>query len=503
MGGRQVRTGPEYGHIYDHFSVVYEYANGAKLFSNCRQQPGCKNDMSAQVVGAEGPRRDLASGKRGMRINARVEAGSTTARTNDMYQTEHDELFASIRNGKPINNGEYMAKSTLLAIMGRMAAYTGQEITWEMAMNSKEDLSPPATTGTPRPPPPSPCRGRRGSCEWRTIPPHGLDSPRGEGVAIDDDQQDCHAPSSPNALTGDLAGNHRGRPRRIARRSETARAGWRGQGRTGASRPTFQIACMTLPYSQFPLERALTGIKAAGYQYVAWGTTHKEDGRREVPGHGRRRAAGQGEGAGRALPRHGPRAADDVLGDLSRRTRTALEVLKQRIRQAAAGGVPQVLTFGHTEGGNRKLWVERFKQLGPMARDHGVTLVVKQHGGKTGTGAACAEIVREVNDAGIKVNYDAGNVMDYLDVDPIPDIDPAPSEVRSFCIKDHRNFPQRRGLRPGLRRDRPLQAAGPGRVHRPHDAALLREHLRPAAAPATTRKASTPWPAGPASSSSS
>ena len=60
-----------------------------------------------------------------------------------MYQAEHDELFASIRAGKPINNGEYMAKSTLLAIMGRMAAYTGQVITWEQALNSKEDLSPP------------------------------------------------------------------------------------------------------------------------------------------------------------------------------------------------------------------------------------------------------------------------------------------------------------------------------------------------------------------------
>ena len=59
-----------------------------------------------------------------------------------MYQTEHDELFASIRSGKPINNGEYMARSTLLAIMGRMAAYTGQEVTWEMALNSKENLSP-------------------------------------------------------------------------------------------------------------------------------------------------------------------------------------------------------------------------------------------------------------------------------------------------------------------------------------------------------------------------
>src|SRR5438093_387891 len=82
--------------------------------------------------------------------------------------------------------------------------------------------------------------------------------------------------------------------------------------------------------------------------------------------------------------------------------------------QAAAAGIPQVLTFGHTSGGNRKLWVERFRQLGPAARDHGVTIVVKQHGGETGTGAACASIVREVGDAGIMVNYDAGNVMDYL-----------------------------------------------------------------------------------------
>jgi hypothetical protein len=61
-----------------------------------------------------------------------------------MYQTEHDLLFAAIRAGKPINNGEYMAKSSLLAIMGRMAAYTGQVITWEMALNSKEDLTPPS-----------------------------------------------------------------------------------------------------------------------------------------------------------------------------------------------------------------------------------------------------------------------------------------------------------------------------------------------------------------------
>ena len=127
-----------------------------------------------------------------------------------------------------------------------------------------------------------------------------------------------------------------------------------------------------------------------------------------------------------------------------------LNILKSRIRQASAGGVPHVLTFGHTKGGNRKLWVERFKQLGPMARDHGVTIVVKQHGGETGTGAACAEIVREVGDEGIKVNYDAGNVMDYLDVDPIPDLESCADEVRSFCIKDHRNFPKDEDCGPGF-----------------------------------------------------
>jgi hypothetical protein len=60
-----------------------------------------------------------------------------------MYQNEHDELFASIRAGNPLNNGDYMTKSSMMAIMGRMSAYTGKTITWEQAMNSKEDLTPP------------------------------------------------------------------------------------------------------------------------------------------------------------------------------------------------------------------------------------------------------------------------------------------------------------------------------------------------------------------------
>jgi len=141
LGGRQVRTDPKFGHIYDHFSVVYEYASGAKLFSNCRQQNGLKGDMSAHVLGTKG-RALLNEKPKGVVIQAGTEWIYDGPERN-MYQTEHDELFASIRSGKPINNGEYMAKSTLLAIMGRMAAYTGQQITWEKALNSKQDLSPP------------------------------------------------------------------------------------------------------------------------------------------------------------------------------------------------------------------------------------------------------------------------------------------------------------------------------------------------------------------------
>ncbi len=151
MGGRQVLTGPEYGQIYDHFSVVYEYADGAKLVSNCRQQPGCKNDMSCQVLGTKG-RAQFAERRRGLRIEAPGNSWTFSGPQNRMMQTEHDELFASIRNGKPINNGEYMAWSTLLALLGRMAAYTGQEVTWEMAMKSQETLSPSRYDWDARPP---------------------------------------------------------------------------------------------------------------------------------------------------------------------------------------------------------------------------------------------------------------------------------------------------------------------------------------------------------------
>ena len=222
----------------------------------------------------------------------------------------------------------------------------------------------------------------------------------------------------------------------------------RGPRTLPRQRTDFQIACMTLPYSRFPLARALEGIHAAGYKYVAWGTRHMESGKR--------------------VPVMAPDASPQRAKDLGSRCRdlgleplmmfstvypeaaNGFEVLANRIRQAAAAVVPHVLTFGHTKGGNRKVWVERFKKLGPIARDQGVLIVVKQHGGTTGTGEACAEIIREVDDDGIKVNYDAGNVMDYLNVDPIPDIKKCADEVRSFCIKDHREFPKDQDCGPGF-----------------------------------------------------
>ena len=212
----------------------------------------------------------------------------------------------------------------------------------------------------------------------------------------------------------------------------------------------FQVACMTLPYSQFPLQRSLEGIKSAGYRYVAWGTRHRETpGGERIP----------------VMPTDAPPAKAKELGKRCRdlgleplmmfsivypEAPDGLKVLTNRIKQAAAAGMPQVLTFGHTEGGNEKLWLERFKKLGPVARDHGVMIVVKQHGGSTGTGEACAKIVRQVNDPGVMVNYDAGNVMDYLNVDPIPDILKCADVVRSFCIKDHRNWPKDQDCGPGF-----------------------------------------------------
>lgn len=141
LGGRQVRTGTEYGNIFDHHSVTYTYEDGSHLYSNCRQIPGCKNDMSCYAYGTKGW---AEVSERNWEINGEKGQWKYSGENNQMYQTEHDELFASIRSGKPLNNGEYMALSTLLAIQGRMATYTGKEVAWDKAYESTEDLTPAA-----------------------------------------------------------------------------------------------------------------------------------------------------------------------------------------------------------------------------------------------------------------------------------------------------------------------------------------------------------------------
>ncbi len=138
-GGRQVRTDSIYGNIYDHFAITYEYSNGAKGFHFSRQQPNCENSYKAEIFGTSGIGRAPASSDHEIRARKNwVYDGEE----NQMYQTQHDELFASIRQGRPINDGEFMTTSTMLAIMGRMAAYTGRKITWEQALNSTESIGP-------------------------------------------------------------------------------------------------------------------------------------------------------------------------------------------------------------------------------------------------------------------------------------------------------------------------------------------------------------------------
>lgn len=136
LGGRQVRVDPKFGQIFDHHAVVYEYANGAKLFSFCRQQKGCANDVSDHIMGTNGSCQLMKHSIDG------PHKWSYRGTSIDMYQVEHNELFAAIRSGKTLNDGDFLARSTLMGVLGRMATYTGKRVTWEQALNSKEDLMP-------------------------------------------------------------------------------------------------------------------------------------------------------------------------------------------------------------------------------------------------------------------------------------------------------------------------------------------------------------------------
>ena len=211
----------------------------------------------------------------------------------------------------------------------------------------------------------------------------------------------------------------------------------------------FQLACMTLPYANFPLERALQGIASAGYRYVAWGTTHQNSpGRKESV-----IAADAPAAEAKRLAEHCRSMGLEpvmMFSEIYVAAPESVRVHTKRIEQAAAAGVPFVLTFGAVQAGQHEPWIRNLKELGPIARGAGVTIVIKQHGGNTATGADCARIVSEVDDDGVKICYDAGNVLDYKKDDPIADIQTCWKEIRAFAIKDHRNTPKDEDCGPGF-----------------------------------------------------
>ncbi len=136
-GGCETRKGKDFGEIFDHHVVEFEYADGSTCFSQCRHQQGCWNDVSEHAIGTKGNCNLGAYTIRGQnpwRFKAEGE--------KNPYQQEHDDLFVAIRNDKPYNEAEYGAKSTMTSILGRMATYSGKEVEWNAAINSKINLFP-------------------------------------------------------------------------------------------------------------------------------------------------------------------------------------------------------------------------------------------------------------------------------------------------------------------------------------------------------------------------
>ncbi len=137
VGGRSVAS--HGGNIYDHIEVNYEWESGVRAFMAQRQIGNCYGENNDYVMGSKG---FGYINSRGVYITGENPWRYKAEKKGDMYQVEHDELFASIRAGRPLNDGDRMAKSTLMGIMGRMAAYTGAEVTWDMMLNSQERLVP-------------------------------------------------------------------------------------------------------------------------------------------------------------------------------------------------------------------------------------------------------------------------------------------------------------------------------------------------------------------------
>ncbi|HTM48304.1 MAG TPA: TIM barrel protein [Bryobacteraceae bacterium] len=206
---------------------------------------------------------------------------------------------------------------------------------------------------------------------------------------------------------------------------------------------------MTLPYSAYPLERALLGIRQAGYDFVAWGVNHRDAAGRTVPAL-----------AVDAPPAEAARLAQRCRGmglepvmmfsTVHLESADALDPHLRRIEQAAAARIPFLLTFGKTEPGQYENVIRNLKAMAPRAQGAGVMVVIKQHGGNSATGAACARILKETAEAAIRICYDAGNVLDYENQDPIADIKTCWRDIRAFAIKDHRNWPKDQDCGPGF-----------------------------------------------------
>jgi predicted dehydrogenase len=137
-------AGGEYGNVYDHFSAEFRWANGVKGYHYTRQIGRCYNANTDEIFGSKGVYQGESASKRHVIVKSDTPWRYTAPAgfQDNGYQTEHDEMYASIRSGKPINTSDRFTKTTLMAIMARMAAYSGKEVTWEQALNSKEDLFP-------------------------------------------------------------------------------------------------------------------------------------------------------------------------------------------------------------------------------------------------------------------------------------------------------------------------------------------------------------------------
>jgi myo-inositol 2-dehydrogenase / D-chiro-inositol 1-dehydrogenase len=138
MGGRQVCVEPKYGDVFDHQAIVYQYANGVRIYGFCRDIPGCYGDNSNIVLGTKG--RAFTPG------DPRIEGERPwhfKGPRPSMYDVEHKEMFEGIRAGKPVNNGDYMCLCTMLGILGQMVCYTGQQLTWADAMKSELSFALP------------------------------------------------------------------------------------------------------------------------------------------------------------------------------------------------------------------------------------------------------------------------------------------------------------------------------------------------------------------------